>query len=130
VHLKLASTQLLLHKLLVLLLLQIRFSRPTRAFLRPVCRSRRFLRLDRYAISAFSQPIDCKIDQCDKAFVVFHLRGYGLHNWQYLFLIEGILTILIAVVAWFWLPADPGSAWFLDADERLFAVSHINVSHQ
>ncbi|KAH3904308.1 hypothetical protein HBH56_236400 [Parastagonospora nodorum] len=59
------------------------------------------------------------------AFGVFHLRGYGLHNWQYLFLIEGILTILIAVVAWFWLPADPGSAWFLDADERLFAVSRI-----
>lgn len=65
------------------------------------------------------------IDQCDKAFGVFHLRGYGLHNWQYLFLIEGILTILIAAIAWFWLPAGPGSAWFLDADERLFAVARI-----
>jgi hypothetical protein len=68
---------------------------------------------------------DCHANQFDQAFGVFHLRRYGLYNWQYHFLIEGIFTILIAAVAWFWLPAGPGSAWLLDANERLLAVERM-----
>jgi hypothetical protein len=48
-----------------------------------------------------------------------------LHNWQYLFIIEGTLTIFIAILAWFWLPQGPGSAWFLDPEEQLFATQRI-----
>ncbi|KAF1846168.1 major facilitator superfamily transporter [Cucurbitaria berberidis CBS 394.84] len=59
------------------------------------------------------------------AYGVFHLKGTRLHNWQYLFIIEGTLTILIAVVAWFWLPRSPGSAWFLNAEEQKFAAERI-----
>ncbi|KAF1828705.1 major facilitator superfamily transporter [Decorospora gaudefroyi] len=59
------------------------------------------------------------------AFGIFHLNGTKLHNWQYLFIIEGSLTILIASIAWLWLPPGPGSAWFLSADERTFAVQRI-----
>jgi hypothetical protein len=44
-------------------------------------------------------------------------------------MIEGILTVLIAVVAWFWLPDNPGTAWFLDEDERLLAVVRIAKDH-
>lgn len=42
-----------------------------------------------------------------------------------MFIIEGALTILIAIVAWFWLPKGPGSAWFLNAEERKFAAQRI-----
>jgi hypothetical protein len=71
------------------------------------------------------RPGDYRIDQCNQAFGIFQLRGNGLYNWQYLFIIEGILTVLIAMIAWLWLPDGPGSAWFLDAEEQSFAVARI-----
>ncbi|KAG9381241.1 Allantoate transport protein [Pyrenophora tritici-repentis] len=46
--------------------------------------------------------------------------------------IEGGLTILVALVAWFWLPRGPGSAWFLNSDEQKFVVRRIrkdNISY-
>jgi hypothetical protein len=55
-----------------------------------------------------------------------------LHGWQYLFIIEGSLTIFLAILAWFWLPQGPGSAWFLNPEEQLFATQRIikdNVSY-
>jgi hypothetical protein len=60
---------------------------------------------------------------------VFRLRSERLYSWQYLFIIEGILTVLMAVVAWFWLPDSPGTAWFLDEEERLLAVARIAKDH-
>lgn len=55
-----------------------------------------------------------------------------MKNWQYLFIIEGSLTIFVALIAWIWLPRGPGSAWFLNADEQLFAAQRIqkdNISY-
>ncbi|KNG48956.1 major facilitator superfamily transporter [Stemphylium lycopersici] len=63
------------------------------------------------------------------AFGIFHLNGTTLYNWQYLFIIEGTLTILIAFVAWFWLPHGPGTAWFLSADEQVFASQRVAKDH-
>ncbi|KAF2848512.1 major facilitator superfamily transporter [Plenodomus tracheiphilus IPT5] len=63
------------------------------------------------------------------AFGVFHIKDTKLHNWQYLFLIEGALTILMSLISWFWLPAGPGSAWFLDSDEQIFVVKRIKYEN-
>ncbi|KAJ4347510.1 hypothetical protein N0V95_005384 [Ascochyta clinopodiicola] len=59
------------------------------------------------------------------AYGVFHINGTALHNWQYLFIIEGGLTILLGIAAWFWLPHGPESAWFLSTDDRQFATERI-----
>jgi hypothetical protein len=48
-----------------------------------------------------------------------------LKNWQYLFIIEGGVTILVAFIAWFWLPLGPQSAWFLTPEEQIFATRRI-----
>ena len=42
----------------------------------------------------------------------------GFHGWQWLFLIEGIPAIVIAVCALQWLPDGPERAEWLDADEK------------
>ena len=60
------------------------------------------------------------------AYGVFQLDG-SLHNWQYLFIIEGSLTGFIAILAWFWLPMGPGSAWFLTPEQRAFGASRIQI---
>lgn len=60
------------------------------------------------------------------AYGVFHLRG-SLHNWQYLFIIEGALTMFFAVASCLFLPSDPGSAWFLNKSEREFAKERMHL---
>jgi MFS family permease len=57
---------------------------------------------------------------------IFQLHG-SLHNWQYLFIIEGAATCLIALIAWFWLPMGPGSAWFLTSEQRQYATSRMQI---
>jgi hypothetical protein len=54
------------------------------------------------------------------------LKG-ALHNWQYLFIIEGSLTGSLAIVSWFWMPMGPGSAWFLNPAERKYATERIKI---
>ncbi|OLN87016.1 High-affinity nicotinic acid transporter 1 [Colletotrichum chlorophyti] len=56
---------------------------------------------------------------------VFHLNSGPLKNWQYLFIIEGALTVFFGLIAWFLLPSGPGSAWFLTPEERQFAAERI-----
>jgi MFS family permease len=41
----------------------------------------------------------------------------GLHGWQWLFLIEGLVTILVGVLVWFLLPARPSDAKWLTEEE-------------
>ncbi|WQF88112.1 Putative major facilitator superfamily, MFS transporter superfamily [Colletotrichum destructivum] len=60
---------------------------------------------------------------------VFHLNHGPLKNWQYLFIIEGALTVLFGLVAWVLLPVGPGSAWFLTPAERRFAADRIRADN-
>jgi MFS family permease len=41
----------------------------------------------------------------------------GLHGWQWMFLIEGLVTILVGVLVWFKLPQTPTEAKWLTPDE-------------
>ncbi|MBE1493341.1 MFS family permease [Amycolatopsis lexingtonensis] len=41
----------------------------------------------------------------------------GLRGWQWMFLVEGLVTILIGAVVWFALPSRPADAKWLTADE-------------
>ena len=54
------------------------------------------------------------------AFGVFQIRS-SIEGWKWLFLIEGGMTVVVGVVALFWLPGSPETAWFLNNDERAAA---------
>ena len=43
--------------------------------------------------------------------------AFGLHGWQWMFLIEGVVTVLIGVLVWFKLPQAPSDARWLTGDE-------------
>ncbi|KIV97771.1 hypothetical protein PV10_01479 [Exophiala mesophila] len=49
---------------------------------------------------------------------VFQIDHPTIHGWQWLFIIEGLLTVIFGVIAYFWLPAHPETAWFLNDRER------------
>ena len=47
------------------------------------------------------------------------LHGFGgLKGWQWLFLLEAVPALILAVVTWFYLPDRPADAAWLEADER------------
>ncbi|KAF2718309.1 MFS general substrate transporter [Polychaeton citri CBS 116435] len=49
----------------------------------------------------------------------------GVKSWQVLFLIEGCLTMFVALLGFFWLPHSADSAWFLNTEERVWAEQRI-----
>jgi MFS family permease len=53
------------------------------------------------------------------AYGVFHIPdGRNLFTWSYLFLLEGSLTLITAIVAAFVLPKDLQTAYFLSEEEK------------
>ncbi|PNS14662.1 hypothetical protein CAC42_1684 [Sphaceloma murrayae] len=46
-------------------------------------------------------------------------------SWQVLFLIEGIATMIIALIGFVWLPHSADTAWFLSKEERICAEQRI-----
>ncbi|RSL53837.1 hypothetical protein CEP51_014814 [Fusarium floridanum] len=52
---------------------------------------------------------------------VFQIEGTKLQGWQWLMLIEGVLTVIVGAISFFWLPASPATAWFLNDREKAAA---------
>jgi hypothetical protein len=61
------------------------------------------------------------------AFGVFRIKNTHLYSWKYLFLIEGSLTFLFSIFAFLYLPANAGSARFLNGEEKKLAYHRIQV---
>ncbi|WVQ82022.1 hypothetical protein IAT38_004150 [Cryptococcus sp. DSM 104549] len=51
-------------------------------------------------------------------------RG-GLSGWRWVFLLEGLLGLVLAVAVYFWFPNDPETAWFLKPAEREFICARL-----
>ena len=51
----------------------------------------------------------------------------GWKSWEVLFLIEGCLTMLIALLGFFWLPHSAETAWFLTSRERRWAEERMRL---
>ena len=62
--------------------------------------------------------------------ILEHMKGVaGLRSWQWFFLIEGIISILVAVAAIFILPDWPHNTKFMTEQEREMAQYRILVSN-
>jgi MFS family permease len=54
-------------------------------------------------------------------------RAGGLSGWQWLFILQGAVTFLIAVIGFFLLPDFPHNTWWLTPEERLLATSRMEL---
>lgn len=59
------------------------------------------------------------------AFGVFHIQSAKMFSWSYLFILEGCLTILVAILGFFVLPKAPRQAFFLNEKEKEIAEQRI-----
>src|ERR1700730_3797879 len=51
----------------------------------------------------------------------------GLKGWQWLFVIEGIPSVLLGIVAWFYLTDRPSQATWLSAEQKAWLASKLNA---
>jgi len=57
------------------------------------------------------------------AFAISHMNGIGgLEAWSWIFLLEGLLTVVVAIISFFWLVDFPDTATFLTPEERAFVM--------
>ncbi|CAI6340898.1 unnamed protein product [Periconia digitata] len=65
------------------------------------------------------------------AFGISKMNGVGgLEGWRWIFILEGILTVLVAVMAYFTLHDFPETATFLTEEERAFVVFRLKYQGQ
>lgn len=56
------------------------------------------------------------------------MRGVGgLNGWRWIFILEGILTIIISVAAYFFVVNYPATAKFLNEDERIYIQTRLST---
>ncbi|ATY66974.1 nicotinic acid plasma membrane transporter [Cordyceps militaris] len=66
-----------------------------------------------YGFSAFAGAVGGLL-----ASAVSNIHAGGLPSWSWLFIIEGLLTIVLVPVIYAVFPKDPRTAWFLNEEER------------
>ncbi|KAJ9630862.1 hypothetical protein H2203_001387 [Taxawa tesnikishii (nom. ined.)] len=53
------------------------------------------------------------------AYAILQMDGVaGYAGWRWVYIIEGIFSIVVAVIVWFGLPNDPSNAYFLNAEDK------------
>jgi MFS family permease len=63
------------------------------------------------------------------AYGIFHIHSTKYKDWQLLFLIEGGVTLFMAIITLFVLPDKLSTAWFLSESERRHAVHRMQIDN-
>lgn len=62
------------------------------------------------------------------AYGLSHIHS-SISNWKLLFIVEGVPTVLLAMICWFFLPDSPATARFLTEREKRVAI-YLAGDHQ
>ncbi|GJJ14247.1 hypothetical protein Clacol_008511 [Clathrus columnatus] len=62
------------------------------------------------------------------SFGVLHIHHSSIEPWQWLMIITGLITFILAIIFWVFFPNSPIDAWFLSPEERRIAVERIKVN--
>ncbi|KAI4727242.1 hypothetical protein E4T49_05018 [Aureobasidium sp. EXF-10728] len=60
------------------------------------------------------------------AFGILRVKG-TLYSWQYLFILEGCVPVILGLIAPFWLAKNCKTAWYLSASERELAGRRMQI---
>ncbi|KAJ5674360.1 uncharacterized protein N7477_004294 [Penicillium maclennaniae] len=64
------------------------------------------------------------------AWGIAHMKGVaGLNGWRWIFILEGILTVNVSILAYFWVHNYPATATFLSKEERDFIQFRLKIDN-
>jgi len=76
-------------------------------------------------------PISSAIGSTVSSLLIVHGHGmFGLEGWRFMFLVEGVPSILLAFVTWFYLTDRPEKAKWLTEDERSWLTSELDAERR
>ena len=58
--------------------------------------------------------------------LLLQITGMGLHGWQWMYIIEGMASVLLCFFVWFWLDSKPHDAKWLSRQEQDALVNEID----
>lgn len=58
--------------------------------------------------------------------LLLQITGMGLHGWQWMYIIEGMASVVLCVFVWFWLDSKPHDAKWLSSVEQDALVNEID----
>ena len=58
---------------------------------------------------------------------LLQISGLGLHGWQWMYFIEGMVSVCLCFFVWFWLDSKPHDAKWLSRDEQDALVNAIDA---
>lgn len=58
---------------------------------------------------------------------LLQINGLGWHGWQWMYFIEGMVSVSLCFFVWFWLDSKPHDAKWLSRDEQNALVNAINA---
>jgi MFS family permease len=61
------------------------------------------------------------------AFGLIRIETGSLVGWQYLYIVEGSLSIMAGPLCYFWIPRELPKAWFYSAEERLASAKRADA---
>jgi MFS family permease len=61
------------------------------------------------------------------AFGLIRIETGALVGWQYLYIVEGSLSVLAGPLAYFWIPRELPKAWFYNAEEKIASAKRANA---
>ncbi|EEP81007.1 conserved hypothetical protein [Uncinocarpus reesii 1704] len=65
------------------------------------------------------------------AYAIANMDGVnGYSSWRWLFILEGIVTVVVALASWFIIPSWPETAGFLNEDERKLLVARLAADNK
>lgn len=56
--------------------------------------------------------------------------SYTITAWKVLFIVIGVITIVLGIMIFYWIPDDPSTARFLSKEEKLMVVERIRSNQQ
>ncbi|WP_425546512.1 MFS transporter [Amycolatopsis minnesotensis] len=76
-------------------------------------------------------PVSSAVGSTVSSLLIAHGGGvFGLSGWRFMFLVEGVPAILLAVVTWFYLTDRPEKAKWLTAEERTWLTNELEAERK